>query len=265
MGGEKLKSLKKSHNFDNKMLENQLIQLGLNQNEARVYLAILQIGLGTAGPIVEKTNLHRMIVYNALKRLKSLRLVSVVYKNNRQHFQSTNPENILRPIHEREEIAKNLIPALLEMQSKKEEEMEVRILYGKDGFWNNLKDIIESISQCGGEMRILGGAPANEFYKAIDKNYNAYKKLLKKYSVTKLLLSPAADSKEFKSKYSKEAVTNQLRTMPQGLSSPTYTRITEEMVSIEIYTEPLVVIQIKNRPVAESYLEHFNLLWGLAV
>jgi len=246
------------------MLETQLIKLGLNKNEAKVYLAVLSLGLTLAGPIVKQTKLHRTIVYNALERLEDLRLISVLHKNNRQHFQTTNPENLLTPIQEREEIANDIIPQLLSLQNHTNEKMDIRILYGSEGFWSNLKDIINSASQDDKVMRIIGGAPASEFYKAIGSNYSAYKRILKKTKVSKWLLSPKATSQDFKDKFDKEASQNKLKTLPEGLSSPTYTRITHEMVSIEIYSNPLIIIQIKNKPIAESYLEHFNLLWRMA-
>jgi len=46
-----------------------------------------------------------------------------------------------------------------------------------------------------------------------------------------------------------------------GLSSPSYTRITEELTTIEIYATDVMIIQIFNPVVAAGYLEHFNLLW----
>ncbi len=50
--------------------------------------------------------------------------------------------------------------------------------------------------------------------------------------------------------------------MKEGLSSPTFTRITPEIVSIEIYgsKEP-VIIQMRNEAIAQAYVEKFSLLW----
>ena len=55
-----------------------------------------------------------------------------------------------------------------------------------------------------------------------------------------------------------------LRTLKEGLSSPTYTRITQEMVAIEMYKPQIVVIQIYNKIIAQAYLDSFELLWKQA-
>jgi len=241
-------------------VKKQLIHLGLSEYEAAVYMAVLELGPCSAGPLIKKTKLHRMNVYSALKNLEEMNLISIFLKNNRQQFQGTNPENILAPLKEREILAQQLIPQLNALKSKQDSEMGVQILYGVEGFWSNLQEIVKSAVKTDKIMRIIGGAPDSDFYKAIEPHYEEYKKVLKKSKVAKWLLSPREESENVKKKFKKEDKNNRLKTVP-GMHSPTYTRITPEMVSIELYTTPLMIIQIKNRAVANSYLEQFNLLW----
>lgn len=242
----------------------ELIQLGLKEREAKVYLATLKKGPCTAGPLVKVSGFHRVVVYGALERLKELRLISVVIKNNRQYFQATNPDHLLSSIEEKQRLAKRIIPDLKQMQSRDNTEMGVKILYGQEGFWDNLRAVIESAARFDHIMRIIGGAPDTEFYRAIGERYLSYTAFLRVNKVAKWLLSPEKYSEEFQRKFAKETTKNKLKTLPMGLSSPTYTRITPEMVTIEIYSTPLMIIQIKNKAVAKGYLEHFDLLWKLA-
>lgn len=241
-------------------MKKDLTKIGLTDNEADVYLAVLELGPCTAGPLVKKTELHRMNVYKALRHLEKLNLVSVFLRNNRQHFQSTNPESILTPLKERERLATQLIPQLNALKSKHDSKMGVQILYGVEGFWRNIQDVVKSAESTDKIIRIIGGAPDDDFYKAIETHYDSYKKLLKTTKVAKWLLSPRKESENFKKRFLKEVKKNRLKTMP-GMHSPTYTRITPELVSIELYTEPLMIIQIKNKAVANGYLEQFELLW----
>ena len=109
-------------------------------------------------------------------------------------------------------------------------------------------------------MCIIGGAKDSDFYDAVGDSYPKYLKLLKDKKISKYLVAPETFSKEFKAKFKKEEK-SYLRTLPKGLNAPTFTRITEEMVSIEIYKPSLVVIQIRNPIIAKSYLDSFWLLW----
>lgn len=58
-----------TENMSIKDLEKQLQKLGFSDNEAKVYLALLEIGFTTTGAVIKKTGLHRNIVYETLDKL----------------------------------------------------------------------------------------------------------------------------------------------------------------------------------------------------
>ncbi|KKP40082.1 MAG: Transcriptional regulator TrmB [Candidatus Peregrinibacteria bacterium GW2011_GWF2_33_10] len=244
-------------------LTKALETLGLNKNEVKVYLALLSLGLTQAGEIVKKSKLHRMIVYNALDKLVDLKLASFVYVKNIKKFQASNPNIFLDLISEKEHLVKSIIPELQKLQKSAEEELEVKILYGHSGFISNLETLVKIATRYDKIMRILGGAEGDCFYSAVADWYRNYVDLLKKYKVAKWQISPDSTSKAFKEKFACEKNTK-LKTLKIGLSSPTLTRITPEMVSIEIYTKEIVIIQIYNKAVSQGYLESFELLWKQA-
>ncbi len=240
-----------------------LEQLNLNKNQARVYAELLKLGLTNVGPVVANTRLHRQLVYEALDTLVEMGLASFVLKNNRKHYQASSPTNLLRMIQEKEKIATDIIPALLHLQTNGDNLLEVKTLYGQKGFCDNLRDIIISAAQTDHVMRIIGGAEDIKVYETVGKFYSTYLELLRTYNVTKELIAPENASSEFKQKFAKEGNTI-LKTLTSGLSSPTYTRITPEMVSIEIYSKEPIIMQIRNRSVAQGYIDHFELLWKQA-
>ena len=244
-------------------LQKILQDLYLSKNEALVYTELLKLGLTNAGPIVSSTHLHRQLVYEALENLITKKLVSVVTKNNRKHFHAAPPKMLLNIIQQKEDQTKKILPELLKLQAGADEQFAVNTFYGQQGFFSNLKDIIQSASKHDKIMRIIGGAPDENFYEAIGKNYDEYVKLLETNKVAKYLISPEKYSNIFKKKFANEKG-NILKTVKEGLSSPTYTRITPEMVSIEIYSNELLIIQIYNKTIAKSYREHFDLLWKQA-
>ncbi|EKD79071.1 MAG: Transcriptional regulator, TrmB [uncultured bacterium] len=241
----------------------QLEQLGLTKNEAKVYLALLQIGLTSAGAVVKKTRLHRMLVYTALDRLIDRHLVSFVYRNNRKHFQASDPSALLNELSRHTAIARAVIPHLKSVQKRSSENLEVKILYGHHGFTTNLEELVRRAAKDDHVLRIVGGAQADYFYDAIADWYPRYLELLKKYKVVKWQISPNSNSTAFKEKFAREKHTK-LRTLKHGLGSPTLTRITKKLVSIEIYTKEIIIIQIYNAAVAEGYRDYFDLLWKQA-
>jgi len=257
--------LSKSHYNSSMDIKNALVQLGFSPNEANVYIVLLKLGLTQAGPVIKAVKLHRMLVYNALDRLVDDGLVTVMHRKNIKLFQASDPSAIIDRTKKLDEMAHSLVPKLRNLQLKTEDLVTVRTLVGHEGFITNLQDVIDSAShQKNKEMQIIGGAKDTDFYDAIDGWYKTYTELLEKQGVKKRLLAPTSYSSVFKKKFASEKDT-ELRTLPVGLSSPTYTRITEEIVSIELYHPKLVIIQIRNKAIARAYLDSFELLWNSVI
>ena len=50
-------------------------QAGLTENEAKVYLSLIELGKSNVGKIADKSRVHRTNVYDSLKSLKKKNLV----------------------------------------------------------------------------------------------------------------------------------------------------------------------------------------------
>lgn len=244
-------------------IKHSLSALGLSKNESIIYSTLLRLGTVQAGPLVKETRLHRMLVYEALDNLSERGLISVVHKKNIKVFQASDPILLLDQARKIDEIAKAVVPELRKLQ-KNQDVVTVRTLIGREGFITNLQEVIESASrQKDKTMCIIGGAKDSNFYDTIGDWYDSYTKFLEKCKVKKRLLAPESFSDIFKERFASEDGTI-LCTLPHGLTSPTYTRITEEMVTIEMYEPHITIIQIRNKAVARGYLDSFELLWKSA-
>lgn len=242
-------------------IKKALEQIGLSKNAAAVYPALLAVESAQSGVLVRATKLHRMLVYNALDELIDEGLVTVTKKKNIKIFQAADPAVLESRIERLSDVVADVMPKLHELQQKMKSTIDVRTLVGKEGFASNLRDIVLSASkQKDKTVRIIGGAKDTDFYRAIGEGYEDYVDMLDRGKVKKLLLAPESYSAVFKKKFVEEART-ELRVLPKGLTSPTYTRITDELVAIEIYEPEIVVIQIRNAAIAKAYKESFALLW----
>lgn len=244
-------------------LQTKLEQLNIPEREAQVYIALLQLGLTAVGPIVTKTKLHRMLVYQSLEKLKDMRMATMVMKKSKQHWQATNPSIILERIKKQEKLAEQVVDELEEFRQKSQDDVHVQIIYGVKGLIENLEEAIKSAAANDKTIRIIGGADADIFYGLVGDWYENYLELLQESGVKKKLIAPKIDDKIFSERFGEEPG-NEYRFMEKGISSPTFTRITKEMVSIEVYGKEPVVIQIKNKTIAQAYTESFELLWKQA-
>lgn len=236
-------------------------ELGFSRNAALVYIALLKHKETQAGPIIQQTKLHRELVYKALEELHDGELVSITRKKNIKIFRALDPSILQQRADAIREQTKQAVSQLKALQAQDRHQVDVRTLIGKEGFLTNLQDVLRSATkQKDKTMRIIGGAKDTDFYRVVGDWYSQYTQLLDENKIKKVLLAPTNYSAIFKKKFVEEPRT-QLRTLPKGLSSPTYTRITDELVAIEIYEPEIIVIQIRNAAVAKAYRESFDLLW----
>ncbi len=77
-------------------MNNQLTQLGLSDNEARVYMAALALGSASAGVIARQSSVKRPTTYVALESLIKLGLVAEVPNPKEKLFKAEEPEKLSR-------------------------------------------------------------------------------------------------------------------------------------------------------------------------
>ncbi|MEK7559725.1 MAG: helix-turn-helix domain-containing protein [Patescibacteria group bacterium] len=93
------------------MLED-LKKIGLSQNEAKVYLALLEIGSSTAQTIAQKSELKRPTTYVQLESLMKRGLVSSFERNAKTLFRAEDPEHLHKVLEKEKEEQKLKAEAL---------------------------------------------------------------------------------------------------------------------------------------------------------
>lgn len=110
-----------------------LEDLGLTHAEIKVYVALLELGVTTAGPIIERTGLQNSVVHMTLHKLVEKGFLSFVKKGKVRHYQATDPKNIINFIEEKKKKFELLLPELL-IRQKKVEKQEAEVYEGFKGF-----------------------------------------------------------------------------------------------------------------------------------
>ncbi len=118
-----------------------LEELGLTNAEIKIYLALLEIGKTTAGPILKKTGLQNSVVHMTLDKLVKKGFASYIKKDRVKQYQATDPKNLLKLIDEKKERFQKIMPQLLVRQKKEMQEAE--IYEGVKGFKTMLYDFIK--------------------------------------------------------------------------------------------------------------------------
>ncbi len=228
-----------------------LKQAGLTDNESKVYLALLDWGPSLAGQISRKTGLHRRTVYDTTDMLIKKGLIGYILKNNRRLFQASNPQRFLDILKEKQDLLSPLVSEMAERFNNTKEKEETNFYKGKEG----LKAVFEDQLQSKGEILILGASP--KAYEVLKFYFKWYDKTRKEKKIKSRII--ATDKK-----IARIALAD-IRYLPEKYSNPVSVNVYGEKVAIILWhqTNPFAVV-IKNKEIAKSYRDYFELMWRVA-
>lgn len=131
---------------------NVLKKLNLSEKEVKIYLALLEHGATSVRKLAELTKLNRGTVYDALKGLQNIGLVSFYHADTKQRFVAESPEQLVKVISHRENdlkeiknALKELVPELKSLQDKKGDKPVTKFYESKAGIRFILGDVLESM------------------------------------------------------------------------------------------------------------------------
>ena len=248
----------------------QLEKLGFSAEEAKVFLAVLEEGKCTAGPIVKRTGLHRQIVYDTLAKLKARHLVSETVKSNRKNWTAASPSVILKEIKVKEALASEILPDLLSLKQRSEHRQEVRVFEGVEGF--QAVHMENMNAQPKNSIVPVIGATGWDWATVMEKAHclKKYEKLRIGKGINHHLIFFQREKENtlrlVETHYSDQPTESQRkhRFLPDEFESPVGIQVWHDNVTLIIYSDPLLIIQIKNDLVVENFQKYFDILWKIA-
>lgn len=232
-----------------------LKELGFNEKEITVYLTLLQAGTNTASKVAIETGIDRATCYRYLDALIAKGTTSYVIKNNVKYYTAANPEKILADIKEKEKSYKEILPELLKLSKLPKEETIAEVYKGKDG----IKTILRGILKTGMNHDVLGDE--GHFQELMPAFFAEFIRTCKKNKIKERILC----SEKVKKKIQKfEYNLSETKALPHELIIPTTTLITNDKIILFDWIKPYNAVIIKNKHMAQSYQNYFELLWKTA-
>lgn len=239
-----------------KMYEEQLKELGLTDNEVKIYLLLLKQGLLNPTEISQKLGLHRGYVYDALERMQEKQVVNSILKNNKKYFQATSPETLVELLKLRLEDFQKIVPDLKKISEIPKEETKVELHRGKRVYRTLLKDMVATLKK--NETAYLIGVDEDVLLSEVEPIYlKQYLNVIKSRNIKEKIIIKSG-SKTFKHK------NLQYKKIDKKYIGKTSQIIYNNKVATFILGTPYYLIIIDNKEVAETYKKQFELLWSIA-
>ena len=216
-------------------------------------------GSSTIGSIIKESKVSNSKVYDILDRLNKKGLVGVSIINNKKSFEAKSPSRIKEIIEQKEQEIKeveDLLPSLEKSYNDAEPIQEAEILQGNKGIKTFTEMILDKLEK-GDTFYILG--PQKESIETLGAYFQEWhKRRIKKGIRCKILFNQ--DLKERAEKRKKTPLT-EVKLLPKNIETPALVDIGKDYVATILFGERPLCILIKNKKIAESYINYFELLW----
>lgn len=126
-----------------KILQN----LGLNEKEAQVYLAALELGEATGFQIYKKTALKKPTVYYILDELQKRNLISLTKKGNKKFYLPQNPTILKKDLEDKLGYFNEILPQLLAIYNTKGVKPKLKFYEGLEGLKEVFNDTLRYKSE----------------------------------------------------------------------------------------------------------------------
>lgn len=243
-------------------MQQDLVELGLSNNEAKIYLFLLKHGETTTGSIIKETGIANSRVYESLNSLISKGLAIYTVQKDGKHFSAADPKKILENEEEKKKKIENILPDLIKIQSLLISETTSAVYEGFEGFKTAFKKIIDDCPK-NGTIHILGFSEqtfATKSLRVFISNMNL--KSAQKKQKLKIILD--AKTKNTLGKDREQEKYTEVKYMPEGYISPGALDIFDDYVYIFLWEEKPYVFMIKNKKISESFKKYFEFLWKIA-
>jgi sugar-specific transcriptional regulator TrmB len=133
------------------LLEQYLQNIGLDDKEAKLYIAGLQLGPATVQELARASSIKRTTVYEVVDLLINKNLFTVSQKGKRKMFTAQEPDNLLLFLKQRENVLEQIMPDLEALKNTSAQKPAIRVYEGIEG----IKQVYMDMLKKPGELSIL--------------------------------------------------------------------------------------------------------------
>lgn len=234
-----------------------LTQLGLSENEAKVYFSSLSLGPTTILKIAETAEIKRTTAYSVIESLQHKGLMRIDLKGWKKLFVAEPPENLENILEARKEKFQKLLPEFSALYNLKGGESFIKYYEGLEG----IKSVYESL---------IKDARPHDFYlilshikqwMELDKTY--FEDFIQRRAEIKLDIRALFQDSDVARELQKNQVRyrEQIKLLPLSTSLTTNLVITPTRVVIHQLAPPVLAIVIENKSVIQMHKEMFEIMW----
>ncbi len=232
-----------------------LNQIGLENKQAAVYLALLELGTASVQLIAQKAQLKRPTTYLILDELQARGLVSIVPREKKALYTAESPEKLLGDLHKKQELLKRYMPNMLASYNAKATKPQVLLFEGREGiakvydkifsspevlFFSTIRDVFNMFPEM---PKIL--------MKRVEAKQTKFRELLTQTSADLEYVTWVKQGEYYQSRFAPKS-------FPEFLTD---SAIFGSSVAFFSFKPTVFAVQIESREISQSLKVLFDLAW----
>lgn len=239
----------------------QLIELGLYEDEAKVYLACLELGGGYVSAIAKRAQVHRVTCYHTLDNLVKKGLLSFTTQHNTKVYKPEAPDLIVKKQAEKLVAAKRILPELKALLINQSFKPNIRFVEGKEGIKSILEETLNTAEE------IVGYTNVDKLVALFPEYLYYYSEERQKRKIRSRHLSPYTKlSKTFLSTYfphdKKREIAEILYVDPKEFEFENEVYVYgNKVATLSLEKNELIGVVTESPIIAKTHRSIFNLSW----
>jgi sugar-specific transcriptional regulator TrmB len=243
--------------------EEILSEIGLNRWESRTYVALIELGSTTTGPLVKKSEVPPSKIYPVLESLNKKGFINYVIKGKVKYFQAVDPSILNSILKEKEKKIEKIVAELKikQLTNNSTNKQFVELFEGLKSIKHLLLNLIEQEKS---EESWCGFGPGFHDEK-IKEFYDWWGPRRESTGIKGRLLVSKQNRNLFEESLKKEDLPLVRKiTRYSKVFFPGDVFIYRENVVIIDWKDPPTAIHITSKNLSQQYIDFFEGLWGQA-
>ncbi len=236
------------------MLLKDLQTLGFSKNTAKVYLALVSLGVAKGGELVQKTGLHCNLVYTSLQTLEKKKVVTRLNQRGVAVYKALDPHCLVEDFRTKEQFVESVVERL--KSTYKPLRQQIRVYEGVDEVRRVEIEIFTRLEKQS-LMRYLG---VSRFW--VDVMGEDGLSIVTQLQQKKNIQIRAVGNYAAPDFVSRTPGLTQVKVLPNIVSDESETVILNDRIYIKTLVAPYTVIEIINSDIAKNYRDHFDVIWS---
>ncbi|OGG92058.1 hypothetical protein A3H16_02825 [Candidatus Kaiserbacteria bacterium RIFCSPLOWO2_12_FULL_53_8] len=242
------------------MYEKALIAAGLDEKQALVYIACLELGPSKVPAIAREAEIKRTTAYGTVDELVSIGLISTSSKGKTKLYSAADPEAIMTLLEERKKKVTDVMPELSELFITRHVRTKITFFEGREGLRKIYADVLECKSK---EIKQI--ARVRQHNEAIGDAFikDFIKKRIARGIVTRVLHPKAGDLYTSERGMEDPKLKRYVRYLPPNVFYAAMIMIYDHKVAMVSTKEENFGFIIESKQFSNTLNAYFDFMWGL--